>query len=283
MLAYFYWTGWPKFCFWWKALAPHYWQHFDGTLFSLVFVFSQPRKTEYSLRSPGTKPSYLQSRLSITSQTTLRRSPSQASSIYLPDSDMFPSTVSLSPGTPRTPQSMSSFLPSDTVPETIPETPMLEDTEPDYVNIEHFPEKEPPPPNLPPRKPRSASANGPVRPTENVSSVRRQMSLSSVPRIPPRATTLERFPHLADDNEAAPPIPPREPSRGTRRSPPPVPPRMPPGNEPMTRHTEMSNQEDSVPPALPPKSRRSWKLGDVVTCSTWHVLYDLISLLWSDT
>ena len=158
-------------------------QHFDGTLFSLVFVFSQPRKTEYSLRSPGTKPSYLQSRLSITSQTTLRRSPSQASSIYLPDSDMFPSTVSLSPSTPRTPQSISSFLPSDTVPETIPETPMLEDTEPDYVNIEHFPEKEPPPPNLPPRKPRSASANGPVRPTENVSS------------------------HLADDNEAAPQFP----------------------------------------------------------------------------
>lgn len=220
-------------------------------------LVKHPRKTEYSLRSPGTKPSYLQSRLSITSQTTLRRSPSQASSIYLPDSDMFPSTVSLSPSTPRTPQSMSSFLPSDTVPETIPETPMLEDTEPDYVNIEHFPEKEPPPPNLPPRKPRSASANGPVRPTENVSSVRRQMSLSSVPRIPPRATTLERFPHLADDNEAAPPIPPREPSRGTRRSPPPIPPRMPPGNEPMTRHTEMSNQEDSVPPALPPKSRRS--------------------------
>ena len=52
--------------------------------------------------------------------------------------------------------------------------------------------------------------------------------------------------------------------RGTRRCPPPIPPRMPSENELMTRHTE-------------------WQLGDVVTCSTWQVLSNLISLKWSDT
>ena len=173
---------------------------------------------------------------------------------------MFPSSTSLSPSTPRTPLSMSVFLPPETVAETIPETPLLEDTEPDYVNIEHFPEKEPPPPNIPPRKPRAASVNGPERPTEHVTSpVRRQLSMNlpSVPRIPPKAVTLERFPHLAQDNGAAPPIPPREPSRGIRRSPPPIPPRIPAGYEPVATPTELTNQGDSLPPALPPKSRRS--------------------------
>lgn len=223
-------------------------------------LVKHPRKTEYSLKSPGTKATYLQSRLSITSQTTLRRTPSQASSIFLPDIDMFSSSASLSPSTPRTPLSMSAFLPPETVAETIPETPMLEDTEPDYVNIENFPEKEPSPPNIPPRKPRSASANGPERPTEHLTSpVRRQRSLNNpnVPQIPPKAVTLERFPHLRQHNEAAPPIPPREPSRGIRRSPPPIPPRIPAEYEPMASPTELTNHDDSLPPALPPKSRRS--------------------------
>lgn len=173
---------------------------------------------------------------------------------------MFPSTASLSPSTPRTPLSMSAFLPPETVAETIPETPMLEDTEPDYVNIENFPEKEPPPPNIPPRKPRAASVNGPERSSEHLTSpVRRQMSMNipSVPRIPPKSVTLERYPHLAPDSEDAPPIPPREPSRGTRRSPPPIPPRTPTGYEPMVSPEELTNHGDSIPPALPPKSRRS--------------------------
>ena len=231
-------------------------------LFSFYLLFSvfQPRKTDYSLKSPGTKPTYLQSRLSITSQTTLKRSPSQASSIFLPDSDMFPSSASLSPSTPRTPMSMTSFLPPDTVAETIPETPMLEDTEPDYVNIENFPEKEPPPPNIPPRKPRAASVNGPERPTEHVTSpIRRQMSMNtpSVPRLPPKSVTLERFPPFPPGSEVAPPIPPREPNRGTRRTPPPIPPRVPTEYEPMTSPTELTNHDESLPPALPPKSRRS--------------------------
>lgn len=215
----------------------------------LSFTF-QPRKTDISLKSPGTKPSYLQSRLSITSQTTLKRSTSQASAIFLPDSDMFPSTTSLSPSTPRTPLSSMAFLPPDNVSETIPESPLLEDSEPDYVNIENFPEKEPPP-DIPPRKPpaqskpRAASVNG-ERSSENVTSpVRRQMS------------TFERFPNPVQESDDAPPIPPREPSKGTRRSPPPIPPRIPAGYEPMSANEELANHEDSLPPALPPKSRRS--------------------------
>lgn len=227
------------------------------------FIF-QPRKTDISLKSPGTKPSYLQSRLSITSQTTLKRSTSQASAIFLPDSDMFPSSPS--PSTPRTPLS-SVFVPPDPVSQTIPETPFLEDSEPDYVNIENFPEKEPPP-DIPPRKPasppkpRASSVNGERSSTsENVTSpVRRQMSMiiPGVPRVPPKALTLVRFPDTAQDNEDAPPIPPRDPSKGTRRSPPPIPPRTPAGYEPMTGNEELTNHEDSLtPPALPPKSRRS--------------------------
>lgn len=175
---------------------------------------------------------------------------------------MFSSTMSLSsPSTPRTPLSAMAFLPPD---QTIPETPLLEDSEPDYVNIENFPEKEPPP-DIPPRKPsaqskpRAASVNG-DRSTENVTSpVRRQMSMTipGVPRIPPKSVTLERFPIPAQENDDAPPIPPREPSKGTRRSPPPIPPRIPGGYEPMSGNEELANHEDSLPPALPPKSRRS--------------------------
>lgn len=175
---------------------------------------------------------------------------------------MFPSSASLSPSTPRTPLSSMAFLPPDNVSETIPETPLLEDSEPDYVNIENFPEKEPPP-DIPPRKPpaqskpRAASVNG-ERSSEDVSApVRRQMSIPGVPRIPPKAVTLERFPNPAQDSEDAPPIPPREPSKGTRRSPPPIPPRVPAGCEPMSGNEELVNHEDSLPPALPPKSRRS--------------------------
>lgn len=235
-------------------------------MFSYIFSFLsfpfQPRKTDISLKSPGTKPSYLQSRLSITSQTTLKRSTSQASAIFLPDSDMFPSTTSLSPSTPRTPLSSMAFLPPDNVSETIPETPLLEDSEPDYVNIENFPEKEPPP-DIPPRKPsaqskpRAASVNG-ERSSENVTSpVRRHMSIPAVPRIPPKTLTLERFPNPVQESDDAPPIPPREPSKGTRRSPPPIPPRIPAGYEPVSANEELANHEDSLPPALPPKSRRS--------------------------
>ena len=171
---------------------------------------------------------------------------------------MFPSTTSLSPSTPRTPLSSMAFLPPDNISETIPESPLLEDSEPDYVNIENFPEKEPPP-DIPPRKPRAASVNG-ERSSENVTSpVRRQMSMTlpSVPRIPPKSVTLERFLIPALDENDAPPIPPREPSRGSRRSPPPIPPRLPAGYEPMSGNDELANHDDSIPPALPPKSRRS--------------------------
>ena len=176
---------------------------------------------------------------------------------------MFPSTTSLSPSTPRTPLSSTAFLPPD-VSETIPESPLLEDSEPDYVNIENFPEKEPPP-DIPPRKPsaqskpRAASVNG-ERSSENVTShVHRQMSMTlpGVPRIPPKSVTLERFPNPAQESDDAPPIPPREPSKGTRRSPPPIPPRIPAGHEPVFANEELANHEDSLPPALPPKSRRS--------------------------
>ena len=230
----------------------------------LSFTF-QPRKTDFSLKSPGTKPSYLQSRLSITSQNTLKRSTSQASAIFLPDSDMFPSTLSLSPSTPRTPLSSMAFLPPDNVSGTIPESPLLEDSEPDYVNIENFPEKEPPP-DIPPRKPlaqskpRAVSVNG-DRSSENFTSpVRRQMSMTlpDVPRKPPKSVTLERFPNPSQESDDAPPIPPREPSKGTRRSPPPIPPRISSGHEPVFAEEELANHEDSLPPALPPKSRRSW-------------------------
>ena len=178
---------------------------------------------------------------------------------------MFPSTASLSsPSTPRTPLSSMAFLPPDNVSETIPETPLLEDSEPDYVNIENFPEIEPPP-DIPPRKPlaqskpRAASVNG-ERSSENVTSpVRRQMSMTipGVPRLPPKSVTLERFPNSAQESDHAPPIPPREPNKGIRRSPPPIPPRTPSGYEPMSGNEEFTNHEDSLPPALPPKSRRS--------------------------
>ena len=180
----------------------------------LAFLPFQPRKTDISLRSPGTRPSYLQSRLSITSQTSLRRSASQASYIFLPDSDMFPSTTSLSPSTPRTPLSTISFLPPDSVSETISESPLLEDTEPDYVNIENFPEQEPPP-DIPPRKPsnqtkhRAASVNG-DRPSEHVTSpVRRQMSdiIPSIPRKPTKSVTIDRCQNIAQDDAVAPPAP----------------------------------------------------------------------------
>lgn len=223
-------------------------------------LVKHPRKTDYSLKSPGTKPTYLQSRLSIASQSTLKKSPSQASSIFLPDIDMFSPTASLSPSTPRTPVSMVSFLPPESVADTIPESPTLEDSEHDYVNIENFPEKEPPPPHIPPRKPRAASVNGPESSTEyGTSPVRRQLSMNipSAPRVPPKSVTLERFPHLSQDSEAAPPIPPREPSRGLRRTPPPIPPRIPAGYELMVNPMELTNHDDSLPPALPPKSRRS--------------------------
>ncbi|PFX16973.1 Son of sevenless-like 1 [Stylophora pistillata] len=244
----------------------------SSPIFRLNHTFA-PRKTDISLRSPGTKPSYLQSRLSITSQTSLRRSASQASYIYLPDSDMFSSTMSLSPSTPRTPLSGMSFLPPDSVSETISESPLLEDTEPDYVNIENFPEQEAPP-DIPPRKPsnqtkpRAASVNG-DRPSEHVtSSIRRHMSETpSIPRKPTKSVTIERCQNIAqddddddddDDNDNdAPPIPPREPSRGHRRTPPPIPPRVPGGCEPSTGNLELTNHEDTHPPALPPKTRRS--------------------------
>lgn len=175
---------------------------------------------------------------------------------------MFPSTTSLSPSTPKTPLSMA-FLPPD-VSETIPESPSLEDSEPDYVNIENFPEKEPPP-DIPPRKPsaqvkpRSVSVNG-DRSSEKVTSpVGRQMSMTlpAVPQIPPKSVTLERFPNPVKESDDAPPIPPREPSKGSRRSPPPIPPRIPVGHEPVFANAEFANHEDSLPPALPPKSRRS--------------------------
>lgn len=227
-------------------------------------LVKHPRKTDISLRSPGTRPSYLQSRLSITSQTSLRRSASQASYIFLPDSDMFPSTTSLSPSTPRTPLSTISFLPPDSVSETISESPLLEDTEPDYVNIENFPEQEPPP-DIPPRKPsnqtkhRAASVNG-DRPSEHVTSpVRRQMSdiIPSIPRKPTKSVTIDRCQNIAQDDDDAPPIPPREPNRGPRRIPPPIPPRVPGGLEPMTGNVELTNHEDAPPPALPPKTKRS--------------------------
>lgn len=231
-------------------------------------LVKHPRKTDISLKSPGTKPSYLQSRLSITSQSTLKRSTSQASAIFLPDSDMFPSTMSLSPSTPRTPLSSMAFLPPDNVSGTIPESPLLEDSEPDYVNIENFPEKEPPP-DIPPRKPsaqtkpRTVSVNG-ERSFENITSpVRRQMSTTlpdvphGPPRLPPKSVTLERFPNPAQESDDAPPIPPREPSKGTRRSPPPIPPRIPSSHEPVFADEEFANHEDSLPPALPPKSKRS--------------------------
>jgi len=142
------------------------------------------------------------------------------------------------------------FLPPD-VSETIPESPLLEDSEPDYVNIENFPEKEPPP-DIPPRKPtaqvkpRSVSVNG-DRSSEKV----------TVPQIPPKSVTLERFPNPVKESDDAPPIPPREPSKGSRRSPPPIPPRIPVGHEPVFGNEEFANHEDSLPPALPPKSRRS--------------------------
>lgn len=177
---------------------------------------------------------------------------------------MFPSTTSLSPSTPRTPLSAMSFLPPDSVSETISESPLLEDSEPDYVNIEDFPEQEPPP-DIPPRKssnqskPRAASVNG-EKPSENVTlPVRRQMSANfpGVPRKPTKSVTLERCQNIAQESDDAPPIPPREPSKGIRRSPPPIPPRVPAGYEPMTGDGELANHEDSPPPALPPKSRRS--------------------------
>lgn len=220
-----------------------------------LFLF-QPRKTDYSLKSPGTKPTYLQSRLSIATQSTLRRSPSQASSVFLPDSEWFPSSLSLSPSTPRTFSSMSSFP----LPETVPETPIQENLEPDYVNIENFPENEPPPPVLPPRKQRAATVNGPEGFTENATSpVRRQISLNSQspPQLPPKAVTLERFSPLAQGDKTAPPIPPREPNRGVRRMPPPVPPRLLTDQEPPASPTEVTNHDDCVPPARPPKKGRS--------------------------
>ena len=187
---------------------------------------------------------------------------------------MFSSTMSLSPSTPRTPLSGMSFLPPDSVSETISESPLLEDTEPDYVNIENFPEQEAPP-DIPPRKPsnqtkpRAASVNG-DRPSEHVtSSIRRHMSETpSIPRKPTKSVTIERCQNIAqdddddnddddDDDNDAPPIPPREPSRGHRRTPPPIPPRVPGGCEPSTGNLELTNHEDTPPPALPPKTRRS--------------------------
>lgn len=246
----------------------------------LAFLSFQPRKTDISLRSPGTRPSYLQSRLSITSQTSLRRSASQASYIFLPDSDMFPSTTSLSPSTPRTPLSTISFLPPDSVSETISESPLLEDTEPDYVNIENFPEQEPPP-DIPPRKPsnqtkhRAASVNG-DRPSEHVTSpVRRQMSdiIPSIPRKPTKSVTIDRCQNIAQDDDDAPPIPPREPNRGPRRIPPPIPPRVPGGHEPMTGNVELTNHEDAPPPALPPKTKRSWQLSCRDRINAWQACH----------
>ncbi|XP_029189589.2 son of sevenless homolog 1-like [Acropora millepora] len=219
-------------------------------------LVKHPRKTDYSLKSPGTKPTYLQSRLSIATQSTLRRSPSQASSVFLPDSEWFPSSLSLSPSTPRTFSSMSSFP----LPETVPETPIQENLEPDYVNIENFPENEPSPPVLPPRKQRAATVNGPEGFTENATSpVRRQISLNSQspPLLPPKAVTLERFSPLAQRDITAPPIPPREPNRGVRRMPPPVPPRLLTDQEPPASPTEVTNHDDCVPPARPPKKGRS--------------------------
>lgn len=222
-------------------------------------LVKHPRKTDYSLKSPGTKPTYLQSRLSIATQTGLRRSSSQASSIFLPDSDWLSSTSSLSPSTPRTVTSLLSFP----LPETVEETPALDDLEPDYVNIENFPEKEAPPPSIPPRKARAATVNGPERSTENAGSrVCRQTSLNlpstpPVPSVPRKAVTLERFQHLSHDDDGAPPIPPREPNRGIRRIPPPRPPRLLSDHEPPASPTKLTNHDDSPPPALPPKARRS--------------------------
>lgn len=216
---------------------------------SSLFLF-QPRKTDYSLKSPGIKPTYLQSRLSIATQSTLRRSTSQASSVFLPDGEWLPSSLSPSPNTPSTFSSMSSFP----LPETVEEMPIQENLEPDYVNIEDFPENEPSPPVVPPRKPRAATVNGPERFTENATSpVRRQMSLNSQspPQLPPKVMPL------AQRDETAPPIPPREPNRGVRRMPPPVPPRLLTDQEPLASPTEVTNHDDCVPPARPPKKGRS--------------------------
>ena len=223
-------------------------------------LFHQPRKTEYTLKSPGSKPGGAGlSRLSIGSQTSLRRSASQTSQIFVPD--FFDS---LSPGLNNPRASISStFLPADS--EMV--TQSLDDSEPDYVNIESIPEKEAPP-GLPPRRPPSpkkprATSLHEERPHKPP--VRRMMSMNlkmvvenfeplstEPPIVPPQGTSASQ------QNSDAPPLPPREHVPNSPCTPPPIPPRAAACYEPMgLPDASVANHSDAVPPALPPRTRRS--------------------------
>lgn len=193
---------------------------------------------------------------------------------------------------PRTPLSpFSQMSDSSSFTDIPPESPY--ESEPDYENIENFPEKDSDgsftdlPPNLPPRrptskKPRSASfnddrSNAPQQ-IRRIRSERLFGSLSELPElevgelkapiIPPKTPTLIKSMTSSafdDDEEEAPPLPPRLPTAGSMRGRPPIPPRLPHPSSPMrppmplptfSQNEESGIQENNVPPKLPPKSRR---------------------------
>ncbi|XP_031567931.1 son of sevenless homolog 1-like isoform X2 [Actinia tenebrosa] len=233
-----------------------------------------PRVTEIPLKSPGTKPSFLLSRLSISSQSTLNKRTVSTSSIFNADygeasTPTSTSTFHLS----RPALSPNTFTPSNSTP-LIPES-LLDEHDPDYENIEHFASQEeaaapPLPPLLPPRpaKQRTVSVVE-DRPLPEVTPIKRINSMPLVncnigelkespefPHKPIRMPIRPPPPPPPEEIKAeAPPLPPRHPLRSPSSSsngPPPLPPRSSQVIDPA-----IVIDDDLKPPALPPKSKKS--------------------------
>lgn len=223
-------------------------------------------------------------------QTSLRRN---TSSTFIADG----TTDFNLPRTPLSPGNFSQISDSSSFTEIPPESPGgAYESEPDYENIENFPEKDSeeslagPPPDLPPRrpttkKPRSVSLNedrsNSSQQIRRIRSERHFTSLSELPElefgdlkapvIPPKTPTLLKgvtSSAFDDEEEEAPPLPPRLPTVGSVRGRPPLLPRMPippssPMRPPMPLPTfppdepETAIQGNNAPPKLPPKTRRS--------------------------
>ena len=263
---------------------------FNNRVFFFFCSSLQPRTVEFNLKSPGTKPVFMLNRISMSGQTSLRRGTSSTSIGEGPADYNLPRTP-----LPLSPRSVSQMSDSSTFTDAPPESPVATyESDPDYENIENFPEKEPEvsftglPPNLPPRrpkKPRSISLNeehqsGPQQ-IRRIRSEKQFASLSELPEldfdefqkapiIPPKTPTaiksLSSSAFDDDNEEEAPPLPPRQPTAGSHRGRPPIPPRMSPSS-PMRPPMPLPNfslepeeaaiQQNNVPPKLPPKTRRS--------------------------